>query len=116
MIFCSGVLGEGSFGVVFKAKRKNDGHPFAVKRVSSHFAKFGRPSEERKIHENLGHPNIVKLHDAFYLGGGLFLVLDLAHADLKHVIDTRKFRPGSFGDSMRLTTCRGAARGLQYEV
>ncbi|XP_036142962.1 eukaryotic translation initiation factor 2-alpha kinase 3 [Monomorium pharaonis] len=55
-------LGEGGFGIVFKAKHKIDDYNYAVKRIDISNNQYSkkRVREEVKALANLNHPNIVR--------------------------------------------------------
>ena len=62
------VIGEGSFGRVFRGTRRADGFPVALKLIP----KLGHTDKELaslrsecKIQMSLSHPNIVRMVDAF---------------------------------------------------
>lgn len=57
-------LGEGTYGVVYKAKHKQTGEIVAVKRIRLEKEDDGVPStaiREISLLKNLKHPNIVEL-------------------------------------------------------
>ena len=109
-------LGKGSFGKVEKVIRLRDRQVLAIKVVKEQTKKFGRKSDEARIHKSLCHPNIVKMYEVtvHVKDRSTLMVLDIADTTLKHVIDTRRFRPETFCESMRLALCRGTACGLHY--
>uniref|UniRef100_A0A0A9ZAS8 non-specific serine/threonine protein kinase n=2 Tax=Lygus hesperus TaxID=30085 RepID=A0A0A9ZAS8_LYGHE len=78
-------IGEGSFGRVFKARRKVDLTVVAIKLIS----KYGRSQRElstlRKeceIQRNLEHPNIIRMLDAFETENEIGVVTEFAFQDL----------------------------------
>ncbi len=54
-------LGKGSFGVVYKVKRKQDNKIYALKRVNS----TEDTLNEVRLLASLNHPNIIRFYDAF---------------------------------------------------
>lgn len=59
-------LGEGTFGVVSKAKSKRNGNIFALKKILMHNEKDGFPItalREVKLLKLLRHPNILHLEE-----------------------------------------------------
>ncbi|GBG25886.1 Protein kinase, putative [Hondaea fermentalgiana] len=58
----AGMMGEGSSCQVFRAVRKLDGSPFAIKRLSSKISKKVVLSELRILRQ-VDHPSVVLLHD-----------------------------------------------------
>ncbi|XP_045449590.1 ribosomal protein S6 kinase 2 beta [Melitaea cinxia] len=76
------VLGEGSFGKVFLARKitgPDTGTLYAMKVLKKATLKVRdreRTKMERNILVEMGHPFIVKLHYAFQTAGKLYLILD----------------------------------------
>ena len=60
------VCGNGSFGIVFQAKKVHTGEIVAIKKV---YQDKRYRNREYAIMKNLDHPNIVKLYHAFYTTG-----------------------------------------------
>ena len=59
-------LGEGTFGVVSKARSKRNGNVFALKKILMHNEKEGFPItalREVKLLKMLSHPNILRLEE-----------------------------------------------------
>lgn len=80
------VLGEGTYGRVVKAKRRQTGEVVAMKEIKPSSSEEGVPStaiREIAILKELNHDNIVRLHDVFCKPGKLTLVFELAESDLK---------------------------------
>lgn len=87
-------IGEGAYGVVYKAKLKDDpenaNRLFAIKKF-----KDGDEDEvvkkttvrEVKMLKALNHPNIVKLREAFKRKGRLYLVFDYIEKNLLEVLE-----------------------------
>ncbi|KAL5266744.1 hypothetical protein ACHWQZ_G003950 [Mnemiopsis leidyi] len=74
------ILGEGSFGRVYKCKDKADGKEYAVK-VSEKYNSLA--VEEVKKHEALSeHPNCVKFYKAWEEGRSLFIQMELCDESL----------------------------------
>lgn len=74
-------LGHGSFGVVYKAKKKNSGEVFAMKCLSKVSLKKSRQLKyaisECKIMKILKHPFVLSMHFAFQTTQSLYMVLEL---------------------------------------
>jgi serine/threonine protein kinase len=75
-----GELGRGGFGVVFKALRKTDGKPVAIKvllpRVAVQPSEIERFLREMSVTAQLRHPNIVTLLDQGHSEGIPWFVMD----------------------------------------
>ncbi|CAI5440239.1 unnamed protein product [Caenorhabditis angaria] len=72
----TGLLGKGSFSVVRKCERIEDGVPFAVKIVSQKFS-LQAQRESRILEMVQGHPNIVRLVDVQSDRLHIYLVMEL---------------------------------------
>lgn len=62
-------IGEGTYGVVFKAKDTSTGEVYALKKIRLESEDEGIPStaiREIALLKELQHPNIVKLHDVIH--------------------------------------------------
>mmetsp|Transcript_887 Transcript_887/g.529 ORF Transcript_887/g.529 Transcript_887/m.529 type:complete len:298 (-) Transcript_887:155-1048(-) len=82
----SGPLGEGTYGVVYKARDKNTNEIVALKRIRLEIEDEGIPSttlREISVLRQLKHPNIVMLNDVVQSEGRLFLVFEFVDKDLK---------------------------------
>ena len=74
-------LGEGTYGVVFKVKNKNNNTIRAMKRISKHW--FGNLNDnevmkEIEILKNLNHPYIIKLYEYYVNDDYIFLINELS--------------------------------------
>ena len=88
-------LGKGSFGIVYKVKRKQDNKIYALKRVESSQDNLN----EVRLLASLNHPNIVKFYDAFpfYKSGtriiNLSIIMEYAGGgDLTKLINSYKLK------------------------
>lgn len=89
-------IGEGTYGVVYKAKDKNTGNFVALKKIRLDGDGEGVPGtciREISILKEMDHPNIVKLHDIILAGMRLFLVFEFVEQDLKNFLEKLKPRP-----------------------
>ena len=73
-------LGQGSFGEVFKAKRKADGLDYVIKTMHVHGS--SRKEQQDALNEvrllaGVDHPRVVRYHDSFCEGGKLHIVMEL---------------------------------------
>ncbi|XP_065364847.1 serine/threonine-protein kinase fused [Calliphora vicina] len=81
----SSLVGEGSFGLVYKAVRKDDDQTVAIKVIS----KRGRSTRELKnlrrecdIQAQLKHPNVIEMLESFETKNELVVVTEFALIDL----------------------------------
>ena len=83
-------LGEGTFGVVYRAKDLRTGEILALKRTRLESEDEGVPSsavrEIALLHE-LKHRNIVNLKDQLHNEKALYLVFEFLDLDLRHLMD-----------------------------
>ena len=74
------VVGRGSFGKVYMAKRKSDGRIFAIKTLKKDFIirnnQVSNTKIERDIMQQVSHPFVVKLHYSFQTSETLYFVTD----------------------------------------
>eukprot|EP00906_Rhabdomonas_costata_P007941 RCo011350 len=83
-------IGEGTYGVVFKAKDRQTGELVALKRIRLDSEEEGVPCtaiREISLLKELKHPNIVKLLDVIHNDKKLTLVFEYADQDLKKFLD-----------------------------
>lgn len=86
----SGALGEGTYGVVYKAKDTQTGTFVALKRIRLEVEDEGIPSttlREISVLRQLKHPNIVELTDVVQSDGRLYLVFEFVDRDLKKYME-----------------------------
>jgi len=84
-------IGEGTYGVVYKAKDKVDGKFVALKKIRLEHEDEGVPStaiREIAILQELKHANIVTLLDVENLPNKLYLVFEYLDQDLKKYMDS----------------------------
>jgi serine/threonine protein kinase len=87
----NGSLGEGTYGVVYKAKDQETGEIVALKRIRLEVEDEGIPStalREISLLRELEHPNIVELRDCVQSEGKLYLVFEFLDKDLKRYMDS----------------------------
>ncbi|POI28633.1 hypothetical protein CIB84_007617, partial [Bambusicola thoracicus] len=83
--------GEGTYGVVYKARNKHTGQLVALKKIRLDAETEGVPStaiREVSLLKELKHPNIVRLLDVMYSQKKLYLVFEYLNQDLKKYIDS----------------------------
>jgi len=83
-------VGEGTYGLVYKAKDKQMGVLVALKKIRLESEDEGTPStavREISILKQLKHPNIVQLRDVIHTETSLTLVFEYLDQDLKNYLD-----------------------------
>ncbi|XP_072335651.1 cyclin-dependent kinase 2-like isoform X4 [Scyliorhinus torazame] len=84
-------IGEGTYGVVYKAMNKVTGEMVALKKIRLDAEMEGVPStaiREISLLKELNHPNIVKLLDVIHSEKKLYLVFEFLNQDLKKYMDS----------------------------
>ncbi|XP_042502029.1 cyclin-dependent kinase D-1 isoform X2 [Macadamia integrifolia] len=108
------LLGEGTYGVVYKAIDTKTGQTVAIKKIRLGKYKEGvnfTALREIKLLKELKDPNIIKLIDAFPHKGNLHLVFEFMETDLEAVIRDRNIvlSPADIKSYMQMTL-----KGLAY--
>lgn len=108
------VLGEGTYGVVYKAFDTLTGQTVAIKKIRLGNSKEGvnfTALREIKLLKELKNPNIIELIDAFSYKGNLHLVFEFMQTDLEAVIRDRNIvlSPADIKSYMLMTL-----KGLAY--
>lgn len=83
-------IGEGTYGVVYKAKDRVTGEIIALKKIRLEAEDEGIPStaiREISLLKELQHPNIVRLYDVVHTEQKLTLVFEFLDQDLKKNLD-----------------------------
>jgi serine/threonine protein kinase len=84
-------IGEGTYGVVYKAKDLSNGNMVALKKIRLEVEDEGVPStalREISLLKELDHPNIVQLLDVEHSENRLYLVFEWLAQDLKVYMDS----------------------------
>ncbi|KAL1923892.1 uncharacterized protein VTP21DRAFT_6927 [Calcarisporiella thermophila] len=84
-------IGEGTYGVVYKAKNKTTGAIVALKKIRLEAEDEGVPStaiREISLLKELKHENVVKLLDIVHNDTKLYLVFEFLDMDLKNYMET----------------------------
>lgn len=102
------LLGEGTYGVVFKALDTKTGQTVAIKKIRLGKYKEGvnfTALREIKLLKELKDPNIIELIDAFPHKGNLHLVFEFMETDLEAVIRDRNIllSPADIKSYMHMT-------------
>lgn len=115
-------LGEGTYGVVYKARDRNNGEIVALKRIRLEVEDEGIPStalREISLLRELTHRNIVDLKDCVQEDGRLYLVFEFLDKDLKKYMEScTGLLPPALVKSYLFQCCRGLsychARGVMH--
>ncbi|TPX40766.1 hypothetical protein SeMB42_g02881 [Synchytrium endobioticum] len=84
-------IGEGTYGVVYKAKDRTTGTVVALKKIRLDTEDEGVPStaiREISLLKELNHPNVVRLLDIVHNDEKLYLIFEFLDLDLKKYMDT----------------------------
>ncbi|XP_068081142.1 cyclin-dependent kinase 2 isoform X4 [Anabrus simplex] len=84
-------IGEGTYGVVYKARDRKTGSLVALKKIRLDSELEGVPStaiREISLLKELNHPNVVRLLDVVHSDKKLHLVFEFLVQDLKKFLDT----------------------------
>eukprot|EP00998_Keelungia_sp_KM082_P006495 NODE_2740_length_1001_cov_59.315789_g2720_i0.p2 GENE.NODE_2740_length_1001_cov_59.315789_g2720_i0~~NODE_2740_length_1001_cov_59.315789_g2720_i0.p2 ORF type:complete len:307 (-),score=101.66 NODE_2740_length_1001_cov_59.315789_g2720_i0:80-961(-) len=106
-------IGEGTYGVVFKAEDRRTGQLVALKKIRLEAEEEGVPStaiREISILKELHHPNVVRLLDVQSASQKLTLVFEFLDMDLKHFMD----RKGKLVGRQLKLLCKGMLEGILF--
>lgn len=84
-------LGEGTYGLVYKAEDLTTGKFVAIKKIKLDNNEEGIPAttmREISLLSHLKHPNIVEMDGCLYVNGELCLVFEYMSCDLKGYLDS----------------------------
>lgn len=85
-------IGEGTYGVVYKATNQQTGEIVALKKIRLESEDEGVPGtairEISLLKELSRNPNIVRLHEVVHIDRKLYLVFEFVDQDLKHYLDS----------------------------
>ncbi|KAL1409496.1 Cyclin-dependent kinase catalytic subunit [Vanrija albida] len=110
-------VGEGTYGVVYKARDVNTGQIVALKKIRLEAEDEGVPStsirEISLLKELSKDDNIVKLFDIVHSDSKLYLVFEFLDLDLKRYMDSIGDKDG-LGPNMVKKFCYQLVKGLYY--
>jgi cyclin-dependent kinase len=113
-------LGEGTYGIVYKAKNRETGEIVALKRIRLESEDEGVPCtaiREISLLKELNHPNIVRLYDVHHSVKKLTLVFEYLDQDLKKYLDEcRGIIPLQTTKSFLYQLLKGVAFCHQHKV
>jgi len=108
-------IGEGAYGVVYKATNKISGETVALKQLCYETEEQGVPSatiREIALLKDLTHPNVVRLDEVICHAGKIFMVLEFVDEDLRKFLNRRlsemKFLSSTEVKSFMFQLVRGA--------
>jgi cyclin-dependent kinase 1 len=110
----NGHVGEGTYGVVYKAKDKHTNDFVALKRIRLEVEDEGIPSttlREISVLRQLKHPNIVELNDVVQSEGRLYLVFEFVDKDLKKYFEACE---GPLSPQLIKSYCHQMLSGLHF--
>jgi len=91
-------LGEGTYGVVYKARHTKTNETVALKKIRLETEDEGVPStaiREISLLKELNHPAVVRLMDVLHEDAKLYLVFEYLDCDLKKFMDIAPLSPAS---------------------
>lgn len=107
-------IGEGTYGIVYKAKHKVTGEIVALKRIRLDGDSEGVPStalREISLLKELRHPNVVQLREVVHIEKILYLVFEYLYKDLKRFIEDVE---GEISMKLVKSYLRQLLQGLEY--
>ncbi|EPY27973.1 hypothetical protein STCU_01622 [Strigomonas culicis] len=117
------LLGEGTYGIVFKARNLATGASYAIKKLRLDGLSEGVPAttirEVTLLHNLSNHPNVVRLLDVLCEHHRVYLVFELLKEDLRAFI--RRHRPPSSqkpmgGSTLPLPVVRDFTRQMLHAL
>ncbi|CAN7982131.1 unnamed protein product [Ixodes pacificus] len=110
-------IGEGTYGVVYKAKEKGSGRPIALKKFRLESESEGVPStaiREIALLKELQHPNVVRLLDVVPCEKKLYLVFEYMTDDLKKHMDKAAHGKALLGPKLVKSYLWQLLQGIAY--
>ncbi|KRX68100.1 Cyclin-dependent kinase 1, partial [Trichinella sp. T9] len=100
-------IGEGTYGVVYKACLRDSNEMVALKKIRLENEADGVPStaiREISMLKEARHPNVVKLHDVILENARLYLVFEYMSMDLRKYMDS--LPPGQLIPESKVKVCQ----------
>ena len=112
-------IGEGTYGIVYKAKDKITDQFVALKKIRLEIESEGVPStaiREISLLKELEHPGIVQLLDVVHADQKLYLVFEYLDKDLKKLMDDHAKDTGQGGlpESLAMSYLKQLLEGIAY--
>eukprot|EP01137_Pigoraptor_chileana_P019659 Opistho-2@80972 len=110
-------IGEGTYGVVYKARDKQTGEYVALKKIRLEVEDEGVPStaiREISLLKELRNPNVVGLLDVIHQDDKLYLVFEFLDHDLKGYMDITKKRSGGMDRMLIKSYLYQLLRGMAF--
>jgi cyclin-dependent kinase len=101
-------IGEGTYGVVYKARDRTTGQIVALKKIRLESEEEGVPStaiREISLLKELDHPNVVRLMDIVHADAKLYLVFEFLDLDLKRYMDSVNKGEGLGREHVKVCDC-----------
>jgi len=112
-------IGEGAYGIVYKAKDKITDQFVALKKIRLEIESEGVPStaiREISLLKELEHPGIVQLLDVVHADQKLYLVFEYLDKDLKKLMDDHAKETGQGGlpEPLAMSYLKQLLEGIAY--
>jgi len=112
-------IGEGTYGIVYKAKDKITDQFVALKKIRLEIESEGVPStaiREISLLKELEHPGIVQLLDVVHADQKLYLVFEYLDKDLKKLMDDHAKETGQGGlpEPLAMSYLKQLLEGIAY--
>ena len=112
-------IGEGTYGIVYKAKDKITNQFVALKKIRLEIESEGVPStaiREISLLKELEHPGIVQLLDVVHADQKLYLVFEYLDKDLKKLMDDHAKENGQAGlpEPLAMSYLKQLLEGIAY--
>jgi serine/threonine protein kinase len=106
-------IGEGTYGMVYKARCYKTGNHVAIKKIKILYEEDGVPStalREISLLAETNHPNVVRLHEVYSSRMNLFLIFECLDMDLRVYLK----RYGPFLERPLRSAAKQCFRGIEF--